>query len=86
MFSARFDKQVENYQIIDEIELYINLNDNQKLTNLDTQNIDVRSRLEKKMQNRETTDSGWIFDKNYFNDKLIRQNYWKKRFKFKKNF
>ena len=46
-----------------EIELFINLNINYNLTESDINNIDVTSQSEHQIQNQETKESGWIFDK-----------------------
>ena len=46
VFSARFDKQDEDNQVLDETELYITLNINHNLTETDINNIDVKSPLE----------------------------------------
>ena len=46
MFSARFDKQDEDHQVSDEIELYLFLNLNQLLKQSDSKNIDIRFQLE----------------------------------------
>ena len=46
VFLARFDKQDEDNQVANEIELYINLNNNQNLTESDIDNIDVKSSVE----------------------------------------
>ena len=63
VFSARFDKQGEDNQLLDETELFINLNNNQNLTQTDINNIDVVSPLEHQKQQQEMKDSGWRFDK-----------------------
>ena len=63
VFSAGFDKQDENIQILDETELFINLNINHNLTESDLDKIDVRSPLEHQIQQQEMNDSGWRFDK-----------------------
>ena len=63
VFSARFDKQDEDNQVLDETELYINLNINQNLTETDINNIDVKSPLEHQIQQQEMKDFGWPFDK-----------------------
>ena len=63
MFSARFDKQNEDGQLLDEIELFINLNINHNLTQTDLDNIDIISPLEYQIQQQEMKDSGWRFDK-----------------------
>ena len=61
--SARFDKQDENNQVLDETELFINLNINHNLTQIDIENTDVKSPLEHQIQQQEVKDSGWRFDK-----------------------
>ena len=63
VFSARFDKQDENIQVLDETELFINLNINHNLTQTDIDNIDVISPLEHQFKQQEMKDSGWRFDK-----------------------
>ena len=63
VFSARIDKQAEDNQLLDETELFINLNINQNLTQTDINNIDVVSPLEHQKQQQEMKDSGWRFDK-----------------------
>ena len=63
VFSARFDKQDEDDQLLDETELFINLNINQNLTQSDLDKIDIRSPLEHQIQQQDMNDSGWRFDK-----------------------
>ena len=63
VFSARFDKQNEDGQLLDETELFINLNINHNLTQTDIANIDVVSPLDHQIQQQEKKDSGWRFDK-----------------------
>ena len=63
VFSARFDKQNEDNQILDETELFINLNINHNLTQTDLENINVVSSLEHQIQQQEMKNSGWRFDK-----------------------
>ena len=63
VFSARFDKQDENNQVLDDKELFINLNINHNLTESDLDKIDVISPLEHQIQQEEMKDSGWRFDK-----------------------
>ena len=63
VFSARFDKQDEDDQLLDETELFINLNINHNLTQTDINNIDVVSPLENQKLQVEMRDSGWRFDK-----------------------
>ena len=65
VFSARFDKQDEDGQLLDEIELFINLNNNQNLTQSDLDNINITFPLERQIQQQEMKDSGWRFDKIY---------------------
>ena len=63
LFSASFYKINEEDQRNNEIELYINLNINNNLTESDIDIIDARSQLEHQIQIQETKESGWIFDK-----------------------
>ena len=63
VFSARFDKQDEDGHLLDEIELFINLNMNYNITQSDIDNIDIKSPLEHQIQRQEMTNSGWRFDK-----------------------
>ena len=63
LFSASFYKINEEDHRKNEIELYINLKINHKLTEFDIENIDIRSQLEHQIQVQETNESGWIFDK-----------------------
>ena len=61
--SARFDKQDEDNQVLDETEIFINLNINHNLTETDIDNIDIKSPIEHQIQQQEMKDSGWRFDK-----------------------
>ena len=63
VFSARFDKQGEVNQPLNETELFINLNINHNLTETDIDNIDIKSPLKHQIQQQEMKDSGWRFDK-----------------------
>ena len=63
LFSASFYKINEEDQRSDEIELFINLNINNNLTETDINDVDVKSQLEHQIQIQETKESGWIFDK-----------------------
>ena len=63
VFSARFDKQNEDNQVLDETELFINLNINHNLTQTDIDEIDIKSPLEHQIQQQEMKDSEWRFDK-----------------------
>ena len=63
IFSASFYKNNEEDQRSDEIELFINFNINNNLTETDINNIDVKSQLEHQIQIQETKESGWILDK-----------------------
>ena len=62
VFSARFDKQDEDNQVLDAMELFNNLDFNRNLTQIYLDNIDVRSPLEHKIQQQEMKDSGWRFE------------------------
>ena len=63
VFLARFDKQNEDGLLLDETELFINLNINQNLTQSDIDNINITFPLERQIQQQEMKDSGWRFDK-----------------------
>ena len=63
LFSARFDKQDEEGQLLDETELFINLNTNHNLTQMNIDNIGVVSPLDHQIQQQQMKDSGWRFDK-----------------------
>ena len=63
LFSAGFYRINEEDQRDNEIELYINLKINHNLTESDINDIDIRFQLEHQIQNQETKESGWIFDK-----------------------
>ena len=72
VFSARFDKQDEDNQVLDETDLSITLKINHNLTQTTIDNIDVKSPLESQIQQQEMKYSGWRFDKTnsmtiYFN-------------------
>ena len=59
VFSARFDKQNEDDQVIDETEFFINLNTNHNLTQSDLYKIDFKSPLEHQIQQQAMKNSGW---------------------------
>ena len=59
VFSARFDKQDENDQVLDETGIFINLNINHNLTQTDIDNIDVKYPLEHQIEHQEMKNSGW---------------------------
>ena len=63
VFFTRFDKQDKDDQVLDEAELYKNLNINRILTESDLDNIDIRCQWEQQIQNQEAKDRGWRFDK-----------------------
>ena len=63
VFSARFDKQDEDGLLLDEIEMYINLNMNHNLTQSDIDSINITFPLENQIQQQEMKDSGWRFNK-----------------------
>ena len=54
VFSTRYDKQDEDNQVLDETELFINLNINHNLKGSDLVKMDVRSPLEHQIQQQET--------------------------------
>ena len=63
VFSAMFDEQDEDNQVLDETELFINLNINHNLTESDLDKIDIKSPLEFEIQAQEMKDSSWRFGK-----------------------
>ena len=63
MFSARSGKQDEDDWALDGNELRNTLNVNRNLTETHIDKIDVKTQLEQEVQNQETKDSGWRFDK-----------------------
>ena len=63
VFSAIFDKQDEDNQVLDETERFINLHINHNLTQNDIDHIDVISPLEHQIQQQGMKESGWRFDK-----------------------
>ena len=63
VFSARFDKQGEDNQVLAEADLFINLNINHNSTETDLDNIDIRAPLEHQVQQQEMKDSDWRFHK-----------------------
>ena len=63
VFSARFDQQDEDSHLLEETELFINLNLNRNLTQSDLDKISNISPLEFQRQQKEMKDSGWRFDK-----------------------
>ena len=64
VFSARNDKQGEDKQVLDETELFNNLNINHNLTESDLGENDLKSPLEHQIQQQEMKDCGWRFNKN----------------------
>ena len=58
VFSARFDEQDEDIQVLDETELFNNLNNNHNITESDLDKIDIKSPLEHQMQQQQMEDSG----------------------------
>ena len=63
MYSARFDKQDEKNQLLNESGLYIKLNVIHILTEIVIKNTDIKPPLEHQIQQHEMKDSGWTFDK-----------------------
>ena len=62
VFLGKFNKQDEDNNIIDETEIFINLNINQNLTQSDIDNINITWLLEFQIQQMQMKDSGWRFD------------------------
>ena len=62
-FSARFDKQKEDGEVLGEIVLFIILKFESNLTESGIDNIDVTFEIERKIQRQEIKDLGWSFDK-----------------------
>ena len=62
VFSPRFHKQDEDNQVLDETELFNNLNINHNITESDLDKIDIKSPLEHQIQQQEMKVSGWRFD------------------------
>ena len=54
VFSTRFDKQVEDDQVLDETELSIHIKINQHLTQYDIGKIDNRSQFKRQIQTQGT--------------------------------
>ena len=76
VFLARFDKQNQNDQVLEEVELYNNLKNNRNLTESHFGNNDVRSQLEQQIHNQETK----IVDEDFINliqRQIISKSYWK---------
>ena len=63
VFLASFDEQDEDYQVLDQVELCINLKINKSLTETDIDDINFRSQLERQIQNQFLKGSGWRFNK-----------------------
>ena len=63
VFSAEFYKQNEDNQVVDETELFINLNIIHNLTQTDIEKFDVVCPLDYQVLQLEVKDSGWTFDK-----------------------
>ena len=63
VISARIDKLVESAQLLDETELYMNLKNYHKLTQLDIEKNHNRSHLRRQLYDQEVKNSGgWRFD------------------------
>ena len=63
IFSASFYKLNEEDQRSDEIELFINFNIKNDLTESDIKITDTKPQLNHQIENQETKDSGWIIDR-----------------------
>ena len=62
VFSARFDEKNEANEMLDELESFINLNKNQKLTERGVIHTNDRYPLDHQMQNQVMNDGEWRFD------------------------
>ena len=62
-FLAKFDKQDEDSQVLDETEIFMDLNINHILTETDIDNVDNISSLEDQIQQQEMKEFGWRLDK-----------------------
>ena len=58
VFSARFGKRDEESQVLDETELFINVNINHNVTESDLDKNDIKPPLEHQIQQQEVKDSG----------------------------
>ena len=58
VFSAKFGKQDEGSQVLNETDLFNNLYFTHNLTETDNNKIDIKSPLEQQAQNQELKDSG----------------------------
>ena len=63
IFSARFDKQGEDNQVLDETQLFNNLKKYHKITKSDFHKIEIKSPLENQIQQQEMKESGRRFEK-----------------------
>ena len=63
VFPGKFDKQDEDNQVIDEIELFIILIINHNVTESDLDNIDIKTPLKQQIQAQEMKDLVWRLDK-----------------------
>ena len=63
MFSAKFVKRHIVDQVLNGIDLYNNFTTYQNSTVSDIDKTDFKSQLEHQIQNQESKDSGWTFDK-----------------------
>ena len=61
LFQARFDKQDEHIQVLDELITTLNINHN--FAEKDIKKFDIISSLEPQIQQKEMKVSGWRFDK-----------------------
>ena len=64
VFSARFDKQDEDNQVMEETKKFNNFNMNQNFTESDIDNFDVYSPIKHQIKEQEMKNSVWRSDKN----------------------
>ena len=61
--AAKFDKQDEENQVLNETEVFINLSNRYTLAESDIDITAIKSSLEQQIQNQKLKVSGWRFDK-----------------------
>ena len=61
VISAKFLKQNEDGQMLNEIELYITSNFTHNFSEIDLDNINVKFELEEQIHRRKRKNSGWRF-------------------------
>ena len=62
VFSAQFVKQGEDNQVLEKTDLFLNLQNNQNVTESGIDKDDFKSPVERQIQNQEMKYNGWRFD------------------------